>query len=147
MKKIFIKGFTLIELLVVIAILGIIMAAVVAGIDPIDKINAANDAKVQADIGALGTAFEANATLAGTYAANQAALISGGDLKVTLTAPTGYTCPVTNNTTYNVGGGGTSQYVSCTLKSKKYVNANTPLWIWCSSNGKASAQAAGFTCP
>lgn len=140
MKNLFKKGFTLIELLVVIAILGIIMAAVVAGIDPIDKINAANDAKVQADIGAIGTAFEANATVNGTYAANEAALITSGDLKITLTPPTGY-C----GGAYTVGAGGTSQYTSCTLKSKKY--AATPLWIWCSSTGKASAQIASYTCP
>ena len=135
------KGFTLIELLVVIAILGIIMAAVVAGIDPIDKIRAANDAKVQADIGALGTAFEANAVFGlGVYAANQAALITSGDLKITLTPPTGY-C----GGTYSVGAGGASQFVSCTLQSKKYTA--TPKWIWCSSTGRASAQISSYTCP
>jgi prepilin-type N-terminal cleavage/methylation domain-containing protein len=141
MEKMLRKGFTLIELLIVIAILGIIMAAVVAGIDPVDKINAANDAKVQADIGAIGTAFEANATgNNGTYAANQAALQTSGDLKVVLTPPTGY-C----GGAYTVGAGGVSQYSSCTLKSKKYTA--TPLWVWCSSTGKASAQVAGYTCP
>lgn len=68
-------GFTLIELLIVIAILGIIIAAVIAGIDPVDKINAANDAKVQADIGAIGTAHEAYTTQhLGAYAANISAL-------------------------------------------------------------------------
>ena len=149
MKKTLMKGFTLIELLVVIAILGIIMAAVVAGIDPVDKINAANDAKVQADIGAIATAFEANTTTNnGIYKATQALLVTDGDLKIALTPPTGY-C----GGTYTVGAGGASQFVSCYtagppasgLKSKKY--SATPKWIWCSSTGVASAQAAGYTCP
>lgn len=141
MKKMLTKGFTLIELLVVIAILGIIMAAVVAGIDPIDKIRAANDAKVQADIGVLGTAFEANATLnSGTYAASQAALVTAGDLKVALVAPTGYTA----YTVGSVGGSGTRS-VYTDLKSKKY--DATPYWMWCSSTGRAGAVVDTTTCP
>ena len=143
------RGFTLIELLVVIAILGIIMAAVVAGIDPVDKINAANDAKVQADIGAIGTAFEANVVMnGGLYALTQAELVTDGDLKIPLTPPATY-C----GGSYTVGAGGATQFVSCYtagppasgLKSKKYLA--TPKWIWCSSTGRASAQAAAYTCP
>lgn len=144
------KGFTLIELIIVIAILGVLMSIVVAAINPVDKINSANDAKVQSDISALNTAFEANAAgNNGTYAANIAALVTSGDLKVALTPPPGYcgaAAGVIGN--YTVGAGGTSQYASCsTLKSKKYTNANTPLWIWCSSTGKAGAQASNYNCP
>jgi prepilin-type N-terminal cleavage/methylation domain-containing protein len=40
------QGFTLIELLVVIAVIGILAAALLLAIDPIDKINAGNDTKV-----------------------------------------------------------------------------------------------------
>lgn len=141
MKKIINKGFTLIELLVVIAILGIIMAAVVAGIDPIDKIRAANDAKVQADIGAIGTAMEAYATMNGSYAINQPALIANGDLKVTLTPPTGYV-----GYTLNCGVAPcANQIIGASLKSKRY--SATPFWVWCSSNGKAGASTGIAVCP
>lgn len=134
------RGFTLIELLIVIALLGIIMAAVIVGVDPIDKIRAANDSKVQADIGAIATAFESNAVFNnGQYAANQAALVTSGDLKVVLTPPS------SNCASYTTGAGGASQFVSCSLLSKKY--STTPKWIWCSSTGKATAQAAAYTCP
>jgi prepilin-type N-terminal cleavage/methylation domain-containing protein len=47
------KGFTLIELLVVIAIVGILAAAVIFMMDPIDKIRSARDTKVIADVRAI----------------------------------------------------------------------------------------------
>ena len=49
LKKIFKqkKGFTLIELLVVIGILGILAAALVATIDPVEQLNKATDANVK----------------------------------------------------------------------------------------------------
>lgn len=50
LSKVKSKGFTLIELLIVIAVLGILAAAILIAIDPIDRINAGNDAKVQTDI-------------------------------------------------------------------------------------------------
>jgi type IV pilus assembly protein PilE len=145
MKGIFNKGFTLIELLIVIAILGIIIAAVIAGIDPVDKINAANDAKVQADIGAVGTAMEAYAALNnGSYATSLGALTSSGDLKVVLTPPT------TNYSAYSSTLGCTtapctSQSVWSQQKSKRYTAS--PFWMWCSTTGHSAATAATTTCP
>lgn len=143
------KGFTLIELLVVIALLGIVMAVLIVGIDPIDKLNAANDAKVQADISEIGTAFESNATASnGTYAANQNQLLAKGDLRSILTPPVGY-CG--NANVYSIGTlGGSSQSVWCYanssgLKSKR--NLSKPKWIWCSSTGKVSAEDATYNCP
>lgn len=142
------KGFTLIELLIVIAILGIIIAAVIAGIDPVDKINAANDAKVQADIGAIGTAFEAYAALNnGTYATSMAALTSSGDLKIVLTPPATYTA-YSSNVGCSVGPC-TTQSVWSDLKSKRYTGAvpSTPVWKWCSSTGKTGAVTNSAACP
>ena len=52
------KGFTLIELLIAIAILGIIAAITMAAINPVQKLNQANDAKVKADIGSIATAAQ-----------------------------------------------------------------------------------------
>jgi prepilin-type N-terminal cleavage/methylation domain-containing protein len=140
-------GFTLIELLVVIAILGIIIAAVVAGIDPIDKINAANDAKVQSDIGSIGTAFEANATMnSGTYAVGLAALTTSGDLKATLTPPSGY---VANYGIICTSGTCATQGVYANLKSKKFTGGATTTgfyWKWCSVNGRVGS-ATTTSCP
>ncbi len=89
------KGFTLVELLVVIAIVSILAAAVIIGIDPTDKINAANDSKVQNDIASIATAGITYSTSNnGFFAAAVTDLTTSGDLKLNPTAPTGYTAYV-----------------------------------------------------
>lgn len=138
------RGFTLIELLIVMAIIGILAAVVLVGIDPVDKINAANDTKVQRDINALANAMESYAAINnGTYATTQAQLVTNGDLKAQLTAPAGYTA-------YTLVGGVTGE-AHGQVKSKRFVNAtpSTPSWAWCSSSGRAGAVAsmANGTCP
>lgn len=116
------------------------MSMVVVGIDPIDKINAANDSKVQSDIAKIATAMEGYAVVNnGTYAATQAILVTSGDLKGAISAPTGY-C----GGSYTVTGGA-SGVVSCQLKSKKYTA--TPFWVWCSSSGKSGATTGAAVCP
>ncbi len=52
------KGFTLIELLVVIGVLAVLMAGVVALINPVEKTRQANDAKVQNDVSQIITAVQ-----------------------------------------------------------------------------------------
>lgn len=139
MKKL-ISGFTLIELLIVIAILGVLAAATLAGIDPVDKINSANDSKVQSDIATLATSMEAYAVNnSATYATTQDALKAGNQLNAVLSAPTGYSA-------YTVTGG-TTGMVTGQLKSKKYVTPSTASWVWCSSSGKAGPTANATTCP
>jgi prepilin-type N-terminal cleavage/methylation domain-containing protein len=134
------KGFTLIELLVVIMLLGIFSAALLVGLNPVERINSANDSKVQSDIRVIGTAFETNATLNnGTFAADQTALVDSHDLKSVRVPPDGYT--------YVFGTGGSSQFVWTTLKSIKYTSTGTTKWIWCSSTGKVSAQLPSYDCP
>ncbi len=136
------KGFTLIELLIVILIIGIIIAAVLVGIDPVDKINSANDAKVQTDIETLASAFENNAIAFGAiYSSNPSFLLSTGELRSLPIPPSGYCSGA-----YQFGPGGPSQFVWCNLKSKKY--AATPYWYWCSATGATSAVASiPATCP
>ncbi len=53
-KKNFSKGFTLIELLVVIAILGILAAVVLVAINPGQRIAAARNSRVKADLASIG---------------------------------------------------------------------------------------------
>ncbi len=138
------KGFTLIELLIVIAVIGILAAVILAAIDPIDKIRAANDSKVQADIGQIAGAQERYATQQAAYAA-MSTLVTGGELKSipTKPAPAEYACPNYSEATYTVSG--TTHYrYSCDLKSKKY--SATPYWVYCTSTGQATAKAA-VACP
>jgi len=137
------EGFTLIELLIAIGIIGIMASVVLVGIDPLDKINAANDSKVQRDINAIANAMESYAaTHDGTYAANQSpTLTNSGDLKVVINPPTGYN-------PYTVSGG-VSGTVTGQLKSKKYTVGPpvVPAFVWCSTSGRAGATADTATCP
>lgn len=145
------KGFTLIELLIVIAILGILAAGILVAVDPVDKISAANDSKVQNDISGAGRASEAYATVhSGFYPATLAELESSGELKRVPVAPGGYNAyavtmvpnPCTSGTTC------TNIIITGQLKSKRYTSVNTPVWRYESSSGKSCAVAtAGTTCP
>lgn len=56
------SGFTLAELLIVIAVVGVLGSGVAIAINPADKINAANDAKVKADISSLASALQTFST-------------------------------------------------------------------------------------
>lgn len=139
------KGFTLIELLIVIAILGILAAGILVAIDPIDKINQANDAKVQNDVSAMGRSAEAYATLHnGFYPAVLNDLVTSGELKRAPTAPSGYDPYVFigKNDGCTAGIDCTYVIISGQLKSKRHqelVNNNppTPFWNYSSINGKS----------
>jgi prepilin-type N-terminal cleavage/methylation domain-containing protein len=148
------KGFTLVELLVVIALIGILAAAVVVLIDPVDKVHQANDSKVQSDLGQVATALQSYATLhngvyPGTdWATAIAALSTAGELKaVNLTAPGGYV-PYAAAT----ANAGADVVVYSNLLSKRYGTGNPaggncpnvipagPMyayWFWNSTNGKS----------
>lgn len=161
MKKTLQKGFTLVELLVVMGILAILMAAVVVGIDPLDKLNAAGDAKGQQDVGTIARAMEAYAAgHGGTYPCttgtlDQNALVTlSGELKTIPTAPSG------RSYIYGLCNSGVGS-VAVEVKSKKFLKDSnntqfyipscagtcTGYWVWCSSSGKASAQSHTASCP
>lgn len=148
------KGFTLIELLIVIAVIGVLAAGILVLIDPIDKIAAANDAKVQNDVSGMGRASEAYATVhLGFYPATINALFTSGELKRVPVPPGGYGAAYGIATT----PGGCVAGVSCTrvifggsLRSKKFTQASpaTPFWNFDTSTGKSCATAAIATgCP
>lgn len=152
MKKQLSKGFTLIELLVVIAVVGILAAAVMVGIDPVDKMNAANDSKVQNDISAIATAVITHSTgNNGAYSANTADLATSGDLKVVPVAPTGYSAYVYTATPASpqcttAAKDCTAVTITGQLKSKKYTA--TPFQRYETSSGKTCQVATAATaCP
>ena len=138
------KGFTLIELLVVIAVMAVIASAVLVLMDPTDKTNSANDSKVQADIGQVGTAMVAYATSHGgvypTTAETESVLTSAGDLVKLPTAPTGYA-----TYTYVFNASGSIAGVQGDLKSKKYTNDANIYWTWCASSTVAAATKLKLT--
>lgn len=145
------KGFTLIELLVVIAVLGVLAAGVWVALDPLDKINAANDAKVQSDMGILGQAQETYATTHnGYYARSQADLVDNGDLKAVIAPPAGYNIPAGNVYFFTLPASctisGTSDCTSVVICSELKSKKNTPpppysgyryLWMYSSVSGRA----------
>lgn len=148
--KIFKKssGFTLIELLVVIAVIGVLAAGVIAAIDPLDKINAANDSRAQSDVGVEASSTEAYATShSGYYPSSVADLVSSGDLKSALIAPNGYTYTYTSSpANCTAGTTCTSVVITAPLKSKKFTN--TPFQRYESSTGKTCQVATDATaCP
>ncbi|MBI2613171.1 MAG: prepilin-type N-terminal cleavage/methylation domain-containing protein [Candidatus Levybacteria bacterium] len=130
------KGFTLIELLIVIAILGVLAAGILVAIDPIDKINQSNDAKVQNDVSGMARAAEAYAILHnGLYPVVLDDLVNSGELKRAPVAPSGYDAYVFLGQPDN-----TSVLISGQLKSKKYTSVDTPFWNYNSSTGKSCAR-------
>lgn len=133
-KNILLKGFTLIELLIVIAILGILAAATLAVLDPVDKIRAGNDSKVQSDITTIAKAAEAYAVANdGDYPTSIADLVASNDLRSTPRPPGGYSA-------YQFTGGGNNDFVvSGELKSEKYTA--TPVFKYSSAEGKSCARA------
>lgn len=142
-------GFTLIELLIVIAILGILAAGILVAIDPVDKISAANDSKVQNDVSGAGRASEAYSTAHnGFYPAALPDLVTVGELKRVPVAPAGYSTYAVVNTPAGCSAGTTCTAITITsqLKAKRYTT--TPFWRYESSTGKSCAVAtAGTACP
>lgn len=151
-KKLFSsKGFTLIELLIVIAVLGILAAGILVLLDPVDKINAANDSKVQSDISGLGRVSENYATQHNAfYAASTADITASGEIRTVPNAPAGYTAYVYTALPDACASGTTCTSVTITgqLKSKKFTGAGTPVWRYESSSGKNCAvDAVATVCP
>lgn len=148
------KGFTLIELLVVIGIMAVLMAGVVALIDPVDKNKQALDSRSQSNIAQIATAEESYAAQHnGVYAANDTDLQTYGELKSVINWPTGYaiqwaTTPPACTTAAN---NCTAIIVCGTLTSKKYIGGATkwPFWRYDTSTGiscPATACSAAGTC-
>lgn len=75
------RGFTLIELLVVIAVLGVLAAGVFVAINPLKRINQANDAKIKSDIGQIANASQAYFVTKLSYPKTVKQLVDSDDLR------------------------------------------------------------------
>src|SRR5260221_3343316 len=81
------KGFTLIELIIVIGVLGVLAAALLIAIDPVEQLNRSRDIGKVSSVTQLGRAMQANAAGQGlsTYPVDAAgwetALVKSGDIK------------------------------------------------------------------
>ncbi len=148
------KGFTLIELLIVIAVLGVLSAGVLVAIDPVDKINAANDSNVQTDIATIANAAAAYAVshngfyADGPLAEAMVTLVAQGELKLAIAARTGYTYTYSSlpDDACTAGVTCTNVIVTSTLRAKKYTA--TPFQRYESSTGKTCQVATAATaCP
>jgi prepilin-type N-terminal cleavage/methylation domain-containing protein len=150
-QKLF-KAFTLVELLIVIAVMGVLAGAVLVSINPADKLNLANDSKVQSDLSQISTALSSYYAQNGYYPGpNTAAVttaLTTAELPVWPAAPTGYTYTVasTPGTCTTAAKDCVSVIVSATLKAVKWGTSN--VWKWTSANGKTCADtAATGNCP
>jgi type IV pilus assembly protein PilA len=107
------QGFTLVELLVVIGVLGVLAAAVLTAINPLEQLARGRDGGRKSTVSQLGNALQAyytsqNATYPTANATWITTLINSGEVKTVPSAvtPTPYTC-VTNSQNgwcYNIVG-------------------------------------------
>ena len=142
------QGFTLIELLIVIAVIGVLATIVLAAIDPLDRIRAANDAKVQNDIAGMASASEAYAaTHNGFYPNSQAVMVTSGDLKVAFTEPSGYAAYGFTAAPAGCTAGTTCTSVVITGQqmSKRFTSANGQIRRYESSTGRTCNVANATT--
>jgi prepilin-type N-terminal cleavage/methylation domain-containing protein len=140
------KGFTLIELLIVIAIIGVLAGAVLLALNPVARINAANDATLKSNVSAIQNAvmlFQSdNQKLPTTVAAiTSPYTISGVTNPAALAAwPTS-----PNTTSYVLTLNGTTTNIGV------YATMNAPMTagdIWCwksATNQSFETTAAGCT--
>lgn len=144
------KGFTLIELLIVIAILGVLAAGVMVAVNPLKRIQQANDAGVKNDIGQIAQAMQAYYTTSSTtaapyYPADVAALVTSGDLKQEPKIPP------TRTVSYTITGAAGTARAEATVYGALN-ETGVGYWCWASATGLAkistSAPAAtATTCP
>ncbi len=141
------RGFTLIELLVVIAVLGVLAAGVLTAINPLKRIQQANDTKIKNDISQIAQAEQAYFTSSASqsYALTVQALADSKDLKVKPVMPSG--------ADYNITGSASDIAVWAPLTEIGTGTTTTAGWFcWSSFSGKAgvvsgSTAPSGTTCP
>ncbi len=153
------KGFTLIELLIVIAILGILAAAVLVAINPGQRIAAARNSRVRADLSSIGSA----ANIFNTDSGLSATCVGGGSYPSafgqTACGATFLAAPVPPTGAYsleripgacvpNSATPCTAISVEATAYSDGIVDASTNnIWCWRSATGTITQTTAAGCAP
>jgi prepilin-type N-terminal cleavage/methylation domain-containing protein len=149
------KGFTLVELLVVIGVLGVLAAAVLTAIDPLEQMARGRDAGRKSTVSQLGNAAQAyytsrDATFPTANATWITTLVNNGDIKTAPAGVAGNNCttnaqPATNGWCYNVAGGEAVIFVraesDAEITKAACTGTNVPFIAWTSVAGKT-----GLTC-
>ena len=140
------KAFTLIELLITIAIVGILSAAVLVGINPVQKLAQANDSKIKSDIGAIAGAAQSYmaGSPTGLYPTSVAVMVASKDLSSTPGTPVNFSALKTS-------GGAACDATACGVFAVYYA-LNAPVTagnVWCyrSATGVASETTAAACAP
>lgn len=146
------SGFTLIELLIVIAIIGILAATVILGLNPVAKINAANDTTVKSNVDAVATALNIFAGTNGYFPATNdiATLSTAGDLTAMPTTPTGAVYTWTSLT--SAGAACTTALKNCSRVAVSSGKMFAPVtagnvWCWISKTGTAAETTVALCAP
>lgn len=147
LKRFSTKGFTLIELLIVIAILGVLAAAVLVAINPGQRIAAARNSRVKADLVALGSEaniFNTDTGLDSACTTPGYPIAFGGTCgAVTYRAAS----PATPAGGVYVIAGTTT---AIGITGPAYADGVVPTgqeWCWRSATGQTIYQATATTCP
>jgi prepilin-type N-terminal cleavage/methylation domain-containing protein len=148
------KGFTLIELLVVIGVLGVLAAAVITAINPLEQLARGRDGGRKSTVSQLGNALQADFTANSAYQAEGADWITRlqtkGELKAVPAAITpacaNAAAPAQNGYCYDQNGVDAVVYVQVESASEKSKAGCTTAaqagWVvWSSAAGKV-----GLTC-
>ena len=146
------QGFTLIELLIVIAILGVLAAALLVAIDPVEQLARGRDSGRKSTVNQLGRSMQAYYTTTNSYATQNATwittLVTAGEAKIAPANPTGgagYTAVCTtgtaqNNICYQYTAGGSDAVIYITAESKaekaKCTSGQGVFVTWSSAAGK-----------
>lgn len=133
-------GFTLIELLVAIAVVGILSAAVLVAINPLQKINQAYDSKIKSDVGQIATGestYFSNVNSRQSYADQVSDLVTKGELASQPFDPSSnpYTIRKNPGSCSTAGNDCTSVAIFHTLGAPLTTGNG---WCWKSATGQAS---------
>lgn len=154
------KGFTLVELLVVIGVLGVLAAAVLTAVNPLEQLARGRDAGRKSTVAQLGNATQAYYTSQnGAYpTANTTwitTLVNSGDIKTIPAAVNGNVACTTNAQNgwcYNIVGVDAVIFTRAesnaeTTKIPSCVSPNVVWIMWTSVAGKTGLGCAATTGP
>ncbi len=133
------KGFSLIELVITLAMLLIMVAGILAWINPLKRINQAKDTKVKSDIDQIASSLQHYFALSLTYPVNPSTeLITSGDLRTYPIPPDGGSYSYLRNASCPNTGCEVCVYGSLYDPSNPALRTQDPVWCWRSASGALS---------